>query len=101
MEAAIAWVHATAISTKETNWKHIVSLYELIMTIRLSPVVALNRAIAIGQHEGPTRGAEEIHAIADCDRLTHMKARPREGHVIWKDPCSMRILQTVEQSPVQ
>ena len=69
VEAAIAWVHATAISMAETNWKHIVSLYELLMRIRPSPVVALNRAIAIGQHEGPARGLEEIRAIADHDRL--------------------------------
>jgi RNA polymerase sigma-70 factor (ECF subfamily) len=69
VEAGIAWVHATAISTEETDWKHIVSLYDLLMTIRPSPVVALNRAIAIGQHEGPTRGLEEIHAISDSDRL--------------------------------
>ena len=69
VEAGIAWVHATAVSTEETDWKHIVSLYDLLMTIRPSPVVALNRAIAIGQHEGPTRGLEEIHAISDRDRL--------------------------------
>jgi len=69
VEAAIAWVHATAISTGETDWKHIVSLYDLLMKIRPSPVVALNRAIAIGQHEGPTRGLEEIHAIIERDRL--------------------------------
>ncbi len=71
VEAGIAWVHATSISTEETDWKHIVSLYDLLMTIRPSPVVALNRAIAIGQHEGPTRGLEEIHAIADRDRLAN------------------------------
>jgi RNA polymerase sigma factor (sigma-70 family) len=71
VEAAIAWIHATAISTGETDWKHIVSLYELLMTIRPSPVVALNRAIAIGQREGPTRGLEEINAIAEPDRLAH------------------------------
>ena len=69
VEAAIAWIHATAISTGETDWKRIVSLYELLMTIRPSPVVALNRAIAIGQHEGAARGLEEIQAIADRDRL--------------------------------
>jgi RNA polymerase sigma factor (sigma-70 family) len=69
VEAAIAWVHATAGRTEDTNWGHIVSLYELLMTIRPSPVVALNRAIAIGQHEGPARGLEEIRAIADHDRL--------------------------------
>jgi RNA polymerase sigma-70 factor (ECF subfamily) len=71
VEAAIAWVHANAISTEETDWKHIVSLYELLMTIRPSPVVALNRAIAIGLQEGPRRGLEEIRAIADHERLAN------------------------------
>jgi RNA polymerase sigma factor (sigma-70 family) len=71
VEAAIAWVHATAPSAEETDWKRIVSLYELLMTIRPSPVVALNRAIAIAQHEGPARGLEEIRAIADLDRLAN------------------------------
>jgi RNA polymerase sigma-70 factor (ECF subfamily) len=69
IEAAIAWVHATADSTENTNWEHIVSLYQMLMTIRPSPVIALNRAIAIGQHEGPARGLEEILAIAGQDRL--------------------------------
>ncbi len=40
------------------------------MRIRASPVVALNRAIAVAQREGPQRGLEEIHAIADSDRLS-------------------------------
>jgi RNA polymerase sigma factor (sigma-70 family) len=71
VEGAIAWVHAKAISTEETDWKHIISLYELLMTIHPSPVVALNRAIAIGQHEGPARGIEEICAIIDRDRLSN------------------------------
>ena len=41
----------------------------MLMTIRPSPVVALNRAIAIGQHKGPARGLEEIRAVADRDLL--------------------------------
>jgi len=71
LEAAIAWVHATATSAEETDWKRIVSLYEMLMRIRPSPVVALNRAIAVGQHEGPARGLEEIHAIVELDRLVN------------------------------
>jgi len=47
----------------------IVSLYDKLFDLRPSPVVALNRAIAIGQHDGPERGLEEIHAIRDSDRL--------------------------------
>jgi len=68
-EAAIASVHGTAHRTEETDWGRIVSLYDTLMAIRPSPVVALNRAIAIAQHEGPKRGLEEIHSIARSDRL--------------------------------
>jgi RNA polymerase sigma-70 factor (ECF subfamily) len=69
VEAAIAAVHASAPRVQDTNWAQIVSLYDTLMTIRPSPVVALNRAIAIAQHEGPQRGLEEIGEIADRDRL--------------------------------
>jgi len=69
VEAAIAWVHTTAQRTEETDWATIVSLYDTLMTIRPSPVVALNRAIAVGQWIGPERGMQEIRAIADSNRL--------------------------------
>ena len=69
VEAAIASVHAAAPSAKETSWEAIVSLYDTLMTIRPSPVVALNRAIAVAELEGPERGLEAIHAISQRDRL--------------------------------
>jgi RNA polymerase sigma factor (sigma-70 family) len=69
VEAAIASVHAMADRTEDTDWGKIVSLYNRLMTIRPSPVFALNRAIAIAQHEGPERGLEEIRTITDRDRL--------------------------------
>ena len=69
VEAAIASVHAMADCTEDTDWGKIVSLYDTLMTIRPSPVFALNRAIAIAQHEGPERGLEEIRAIVNSDRL--------------------------------
>jgi RNA polymerase sigma factor (sigma-70 family) len=69
IEAAIAWTHAIADCTENTDWANIVSLYDKLMMIRPSPVVALNRAIAIAEHDGPERGLEAIHAISDSDRL--------------------------------
>jgi RNA polymerase sigma factor (sigma-70 family) len=69
VEAAIASIHACASRTEDTDWETIVSLYDTLMTIRSSPVVALNRAIAVAQTEGPDRGLEEIRSITDCDRL--------------------------------
>jgi RNA polymerase sigma-70 factor (ECF subfamily) len=69
VEAAIAAMHATAPNMQETDWKKIVSLYDMLMTIRPSPIVALNRAIAVSQRDGPDRGLEALQAIANSDRL--------------------------------
>lgn len=69
VEAAIAWVHSMAHRAEDTDWARIVSLYDTLMTLRRSPVVALNRAIAIAQRDGPECGLQEIRAIADLDRL--------------------------------
>ena len=52
VEAAIAAVHATAPNVQETNWAEIVSLYDTLMSLRPDPIVALNRAIAVGQRDG-------------------------------------------------
>jgi predicted RNA polymerase sigma factor len=69
VEAAIAAVHATAPSMQETNWAEIVSLYDTLIKIRPTPIVALNRAIAIGQRDGPERGIEALQTIDHSERL--------------------------------
>ena len=69
VEAAIAAVHATASSVDDTDWDAIVTLYDRLMAIVPSPIVALNRAIAIGQRDGPDQGLASLHAIADLERL--------------------------------
>jgi RNA polymerase sigma factor (sigma-70 family) len=69
IEAAIASVHARAPRAEDTDWKSIVSLYDKLLSLRPSPVVGLNRAIAIAQLEGPERGIEEMGRIVDRDRL--------------------------------
>jgi RNA polymerase sigma factor (sigma-70 family) len=76
LEAAIASLHSSARQPEETDWKKIVGLYDALMAIRPSPVVALNRAIAVAQSEGPERGLEELHAIADSDRLARYPFYP-------------------------
>jgi predicted RNA polymerase sigma factor len=70
IEAAIAAIHTGAPRTEDTDWRTIVSLYDVLMTLTPTPVVALNRAIAIAQVDGPERGLTEIQAIADRDRLS-------------------------------
>jgi RNA polymerase sigma factor (sigma-70 family) len=69
VEAAIAAEHAAAARFEETDWSAIVSLYDTLMSIAPSPVIALNRAIAVAQLHGPQRGLEAIEAIGNDDRL--------------------------------
>jgi len=76
LEAAIAAAHASAPSLEATNWPEIVLLYDRLMIVAPSPVVALNRAIAIGYSEGPERGLDELHGIADSDRLAQYPFYP-------------------------
>jgi RNA polymerase sigma factor (sigma-70 family) len=69
VEAAIAAIHTAAPSMEATDWALIVTLYDTLLKLRPSPVIALNRAIAVAQAEGPERGLEDIAAIANKDRL--------------------------------
>jgi RNA polymerase sigma-70 factor (ECF subfamily) len=71
VEAAIAVVHASAASVERTDWAAIVELYDRLAQIAPSPVVALNRAIAVGRRDGAEHGLAELLAIADRDRLAH------------------------------
>lgn len=70
VEAAIAAMHSSAPTVDATDWRGIVSLFDTLMTIAPSPVVALNRAIAIAQADGPARGLDELRAITDSERLS-------------------------------
>jgi RNA polymerase sigma-70 factor (ECF subfamily) len=63
LQAAIAAVHAEAPSTTATDWAQIVALYTLLMSAVASPVVELNRAVAVAMHEGPAAGLALIDAI--------------------------------------
>ena len=69
LEAAIAAVHSRSASVAETDWRGIVTMYDRLMSVAPSAVVALNRAIAIGQRDGPAAGLAAIAAIEDPDRL--------------------------------
>ena len=69
LEAAIAAAHATDRRGDGPDWAAIVGLYDRLMDIAPSPVVALNRAIAIGQRDDAERGLAALQAIADRDRL--------------------------------
>ena len=63
LQAAIAAVHAEAPSWERTDWAEIVGLYDALVVIWPSPVVALNRAVAIGLANGPAAGLAELDAL--------------------------------------
>jgi RNA polymerase sigma-70 factor (ECF subfamily) len=65
LQAAIAELHTSAPSLPETDWPQIVGLYDTLMRIAPSPVVALNRAVAVGQRDGPEAGLRAVEAVRD------------------------------------
>lgn len=69
VEAAIAAVHAGARTIEETDWATIVSLYDRRMALAPSPIVALNRAIAVGRRDGAKAGLAALRAIGEPERL--------------------------------
>jgi RNA polymerase sigma-70 factor (ECF subfamily) len=63
VQAAISAVHSVAPSTQQTNWAEIVALYDLLSRAAPSPIVELNRAVAVSMRDTPAAGLELIDAI--------------------------------------
>jgi RNA polymerase sigma-70 factor (ECF subfamily) len=63
LQAAIAAVHAEAESAAVTDWRQIVAIYNQLVRIQPSPVVHLNRAVAIAMRDGPQAGLTHIDAV--------------------------------------
>jgi RNA polymerase sigma-70 factor (ECF subfamily) len=63
VQAAIAAVHAEAPSAAETDWRQIVALYDLLARLEPSPVVELNRAVALAMRDGPAVGLAAVDAL--------------------------------------
>lgn len=69
LQAAIAAVHAEASSVAATDWGRIVALYDALLRLGPSPVVALNRAAALGMRDGPEAGLASLEAVLAQGRL--------------------------------
>lgn len=69
LQAAIAAVHAESPSPEATDWVEIAGLYDLLLRVAPSPVVALNRAVAIAMRDGPEAGLGLIDEIIDSGQL--------------------------------
>ena len=71
LQAAIAAVHAEAESTAATDWRQIVAIYDQLVRIQPSPVVQLNRAVAIAMRDGPEAGLAHIDAVLEQGELAN------------------------------
>jgi RNA polymerase sigma-70 factor, ECF subfamily len=71
LQAAIAAVHAEAESSAATDWRQIVALYDQLLRIQPSPVVELNRAVAIAMRDGPEAGLAHIDAVLEHGEMAN------------------------------
>jgi RNA polymerase sigma factor (sigma-70 family) len=76
VQAAIAACHARAIRAEETDWVRIAALYEALSQIQPTPIVELNRAVALGMAFGPAVGLELLDQIADDPALADYHLLP-------------------------
>ena len=76
LQAAIAACHARALHAADTDWPRIAALYARLLAVMPSPVVALNRAVAVGMAEGPAAGLALADALRDEPALAHYAALP-------------------------
>jgi RNA polymerase sigma-70 factor, ECF subfamily len=70
LQAAIAAEHCKAGRSEDTNWRRILQLYDLLSAIRPSPVVSLNRAVAVAMARGPRAGLDELDRLAAASELS-------------------------------
>lgn len=76
LQAALAACHARARTAEETDWKRIVALYTVLGHVTPSPVVELNRAVAVSMAEGPEAGLALVEALADEPALKRYHLLP-------------------------
>ena len=69
LQAAIAAVHAEASNATETDWSQIVALYDLLLQAEPSPIVELNRTVAVAMRDGPAKGLELVDALLERGEL--------------------------------
>jgi RNA polymerase sigma-70 factor (ECF subfamily) len=105
--AAIAAVHANAAAVAQTDWQEIAGLYDVLLTLEPSPIVALNRAVAVAMRDGPQAGLALIDALmaqgdlasyhlahaarADLHRRLNNREQARAAY--------LQALQTAKQEP--
>ncbi len=107
IQAAIAAVHAGAATAAATDWTEIVGLYDVLQRLDSSPVIELNRAVAVAMRDGPAAGLALIDAILDRGdlsdyRLAHAaraELRRRLGRIADARASFERALALTRQEP--
>ena len=107
LQAAIAAVHAEAATAADTDWAQIVGLYDILLQAEPSPVVELNRAVAVAMRDGPAAGLLLVNGILGRGelgdyRLAHAARADlcrRLGHAEQARTSYRRALELAEQAP--
>ncbi len=107
LQAAVAAVHAEAATAADTDWRQIVGLYDALLRIAPSPVVQLNRAVAVAMLDGPAGGLALIDALLEGGDLTayHLAHAARAdlcrrlGQVDAARAAYLRALDLTQQAP--
>jgi RNA polymerase sigma-70 factor (ECF subfamily) len=85
LQAGIAALHATAADFASTDWPRILGHYDALYRLKPSPIVALNRAVAVAHVRGPQAGLDAIVAIPERDRLaSHYLLHAVMGELHWR-----------------
>jgi RNA polymerase sigma-70 factor (ECF subfamily) len=82
LQAAINAVHADAPTVEETDWPQIITLYDQLLAVAPTPVVALNRAIAIGELQGPAAALALVEELEDLDNYYPFHAT--RADLLWR-----------------
>jgi predicted RNA polymerase sigma factor len=85
IQAAIAACHARATTGEETDWLRIATLYGELAEVAPSPIVELNRAVAVGMARGPAAGLELLNPLESDRALQNYHLLPSvRGDLLWK-----------------
>ena len=103
LQAHLAACHATAPAWADTDWDRIIDLYDLLLTLAPNPAVALNRAVAVAERDGPTAA---LAALADIDAMSHSHlwhaARADALHQLGQDEQAQHALTAaIELAPTE
>jgi RNA polymerase sigma factor (sigma-70 family) len=101
LQAHLSAAHSTAPSWQETDWDRIVGLYDLLASITANPVVALNRAVALTERDGPEAGLAALEAIHGLERshLWHAALAGNLGRLGRTSDAARRLRNAVTLAP--